>query len=188
VNQFRHGEARHNPYWGEGNCTGYCDHVHNGEFNDENLVAVYDAEFRWSREDDFFLSLVNETPAARVLDLGCGTGRLALGLSDAGHSVIGIDPAPASIEAARRKLGSREVEWIVGEAEAAPSWSADVAIMTSHVAQFIIGDSEWSLALANLRRALVPDGRLIFDSRDRATSTPTSGCTSRWSTTPRPTS
>jgi trans-aconitate methyltransferase len=45
------------------------------EFNDPALVMVYDAAFGWSRADDFFLSVVNETPAARVVDLGCGTGR-----------------------------------------------------------------------------------------------------------------
>lgn len=48
--------------------------MRNAEFNDPRLVTVYDAECPWSREDDFFLSVVNETPAARVLDLGCGTG------------------------------------------------------------------------------------------------------------------
>jgi predicted TPR repeat methyltransferase len=37
-------------------------------------LEVYDAVCVWSREEDFFLTFVNETPAARVLDLGCGTG------------------------------------------------------------------------------------------------------------------
>ena len=58
--------------------------MRNAEFNDPRLVIVYDAECPWSRDDDFFLSVVNQTPGARVLDLGCGTGRLALGLSAAG--------------------------------------------------------------------------------------------------------
>jgi len=58
-------------------------------------VAVYDAAFPWSREDDFFLSVVNETPAARVLDFGCGTGRLALAMAAAGHTVTRSAPGLA---------------------------------------------------------------------------------------------
>ncbi len=38
--------------------------------------------------------------------------------------------------------------------------------MTSHVAQFFVTDEEWRQALADLHRALVPGGRLTFDTRD----------------------
>lgn len=41
-------------------------------------MSVYDAECPRSREDEFFLSVVNETPAAKVLDLGCKYRRPAL--------------------------------------------------------------------------------------------------------------
>jgi SAM-dependent methyltransferase len=142
--------------------------VRDGEFNDPDLVPLYDAAFPWSRADDFFLAAVNETSAARVLDLGCGTGRLALGLSAAGHVVTGIDPASASIDAARRKPGADAVTWVVGTSRAAPPESFDVAVMTSHVAQFLVTDGDWSAALPDLRRSLVPGGSLIFDSRDPA--------------------
>jgi len=92
----------------------YDPRMRHAEFNDPRLVAVYDAECPWSRDDDFFLSVVNETPAARVLDLGCGTGRLALGISAAGNSVTGVDSAEASLAAARVKPGADHVTWIVG--------------------------------------------------------------------------
>ena len=38
----------------------------------------------------FFLSVVDETPKARVLDLGCGTGRLALAAILVGLSMLGL--------------------------------------------------------------------------------------------------
>jgi SAM-dependent methyltransferase len=117
-------------------------------------------------DDDFFLSVVNETPGARVLDLGCGTGRLALGLAAAGHLVTGVDPAAASLEAARNKAGSERVTWVEGSTDCLPDAAFDVAVMTSHVAQFFVTDDEWARALADLRRALVPGGRLVFDTRD----------------------
>ncbi|NML53168.1 class I SAM-dependent methyltransferase [Streptomyces sp. R302] len=138
------------------------------EFRDPLLVAVYDAECPWTREDDFFLGVVGETPRGRVLDLGCGTGRLTLGLAAAGHVVTGVDPARASLRAARAKPGSERVTWVEGTSADLPEAAFDVAVMTSHVAQFFVTDEEFGRALADLRRALVPGGRLVFDTRDPA--------------------
>lgn len=137
-----------------------------GEFRDRRLVEVYDAECPWSRDDDFFVSIVGETPGARVLDLGCGTGRLALGLARAGHIVTGVDPARASLDAARAKPDAERVTWLEGTSSLLPDAAFDRALMTSHVAQFFVGEAEWSRTLADLKRALVPGGRLAFDTRD----------------------
>lgn len=142
--------------------------VRNAEFNDPRLVPVYDAAFGWSREDDFFLSIVNETPAASVLDLGCGTGRLALGMAVAGHAVTGVDPARASLDAARTKPGAERVTWIEGTSTVLRDASFGAAVMTSHVTQFFIGDDEWMGVLADLRRSLIDGGVLVFDTRDPA--------------------
>ncbi|WP_030430271.1 class I SAM-dependent methyltransferase [Allokutzneria albata] len=139
--------------------------MRDSEFRDARLVMLYDAAYRWARDDDFFLGMVGQTPV-RVLDLGCGTGRLALGMAAAGHAVTGIDPARASLDAARTKPGAAEITWIEGTSADAPSAAFDVVVMTSHVAQFIVDDAEWERTLADLRRALVPGGRLVFDSRD----------------------
>ncbi len=140
--------------------------MRNAEFNDPRLVVVYDAAYGWARDDDFFLSVAGETPAVRVLDLGCGTGRLALGLSAGGHTVTGVDPAAASLAAARAKPGAERVTWIEGTSQVLPDAAFDAAVMTSHVAQFMVTDDEWRRTLADLGRALVPGGRLAFDSRD----------------------
>lgn len=135
--------------------------MHHAEFNDPRLVAVYDAECPWSQDDDFFVSVANETPAARVLDLGCGTGRLALGLAAAGHTVTGVDPARASLDAANAKPGAQHVTWIEGTSAVLGDREFDVAVMTSHVAQVFVTDEEWAQTLADLRRVLAPDGRVV---------------------------
>lgn len=139
-----------------------------GEFRDPRLAALYDVQFGWTREDDFFLGLVSETPRARVADLGCGTGRLTLALAAAGHTVTGVDPAGTSLDLARAKPGAEAVRWIEGTSRALHDAVYDVVLMTSHVAQFVVGDEEWRGVLGDLHRALVPGGRLFFDTRDPA--------------------
>ena len=133
------------------------------------LSALYDAENQWAADDDFFLAFVNERPDSQVLDLGCGTGRITLAVAAAGHAVVGIDPNPGSLAAARQKPGAEGVTWLDGTSAAIPRDAAfDVAIMTAHVAQAIYDDGDWSRTLADINRALVPGGRLAFDSRDPA--------------------
>jgi SAM-dependent methyltransferase len=140
--------------------------VRQAEFNDPRLVVVYDAAFGWARDDDFFLSMAGEFGPAQVLDLGCGTGRLTLALAAAGHTVTGVDPARASLDAARRKPGAATVTWIEGTSAVLSEQPFGIAVMTSHVAQFLVTDEEWDRTLADIRRALVPGGRLVFDTRD----------------------
>lgn len=68
-------------------------------------------------------------PAGRVLDLGCGSGEDALFLAGRGYRVLGLDPAPARIEAAREKarksgLSAERLGFEVAAAEeiGKPSW------------------------------------------------------------------
>ena len=138
------------------------------EYDHPAVAAAYDAENTWGRDDDFFIALAGETPAARVLDLGCGTGRLTVALASTGHVVTGIDPAAAMLTLARTKEGADKVIWIEGTAASAPSEAFDLALMTSHVAQVFVEDDAWAETVRHLARALSPGGRLAFDSRDPA--------------------
>lgn len=104
---------------------------------DPRLPAVYDAECRWGPDDDFFLDLVNRGPTRRVIDLGCGTGRLTTAIAAAGHTVVGVDPNRTSLEAARLKPGGDRVTWVNGTSACMAPNSFDVAVMTSHVAQVL---------------------------------------------------
>jgi SAM-dependent methyltransferase len=58
--------------------------------------------------DDMVLDLLGAAPA-RVLDLGCGTGRLAARLGEAGFQVDGIDVEERAVELGRRILSERGV-------------------------------------------------------------------------------
>ena len=147
----------------------------NAEFLHPRLVEVYDVECPWSRDDDFFLSQLRERGVRTVLDFGCGTGRLALGLAKEGFRVTGVDPAAASLAAARRKPLADRVVWMEGRCCEIPREGFSAAVMTSHVAQFFVNDDRWLCALRCLYDALAPEGYLLFDSRD-----PTHRAWTRW--------
>ena len=71
----------------------------------------------------------------RVLDLGCGDGRFALGVAGAASSVVGVDPDPAAIAAAKknaRRAHVRNVRFTVGAAQSLqfPGEAFDVVILS----------------------------------------------------------
>src|SRR5690349_12422461 len=101
-------------------------------FADPRLARIYDA-FDGPRVDlDLYLGIAAEVKASRVLDIGCGTGSLAVLLASSGLEVIGVDPAAASLEIARAK--DSRVTWLHGDATSLPPLSVDLATMTGNVA------------------------------------------------------
>lgn len=135
---------------------------------DPRLAAAYDDDNRWSDDDEFWTTLLNEHSITRVADVGCGTGRLTVSLALAGHEVTGVDPNPAFLAIAATKEGAELVRWIRGTSADLPAASFDAALMTSHVAQVFLNDDEWSVNLTAIKRALAPNGLLAFDTRDPA--------------------
>lgn len=134
-------------------------------FAHPRLAQIYDA-FDGPRDDlAAYLAIAAELHADRVLDVGCGTGSLAIALAGAGHTVVAIDPAAASLDVARAKDGSANVTWIHGDAAAAPAASADLAVMTGNVAQVFLADEDWAQVLRAIGTALRPPGYLVFETR-----------------------
>jgi len=74
----------------------------------ERLSQVYDSGWAHFSEQyaDWIRELLNERglTQARILDLACGTGTLAVELAKCGHVVHGIDISPKMISQARSKL------------------------------------------------------------------------------------
>lgn len=100
-----------------------------------------------------------------MLDVGCGTGVLALLLADDGLEVTGVDPARASLDLARAKSGAGRVTWLDGDATTLPPMAVDVATMTANVAQVFVDDADWEATLRGVAAALRPGGHLVFETR-----------------------
>ncbi len=60
------------------------------------LAAIYDALDGDRTDLDHYAAIVEEFRARRVLDIGCGTGSLAVMLAERGCQVVAVDPADAS--------------------------------------------------------------------------------------------
>jgi 2-polyprenyl-3-methyl-5-hydroxy-6-metoxy-1,4-benzoquinol methylase len=82
--------------------------------------------------------------ARRVVDIGCGTGSLAVRLASEGFTVTGVDPAVASLDVARMKPHADRVTWINGDATdlVARPGGADLVVMTGNVAQVFVSDED----------------------------------------------
>jgi SAM-dependent methyltransferase len=134
-------------------------------FADPRLAWVYDA-FDGPRGDlAAYVAIAGELGADRVLDVGCGTGCLAIELARTGRTVVGVDPAAASLEVAKAKHGSDAVTWIHSDAAVIPAVAADCALMTGNVAQVFLTDADWAHVLAAVGAALRPRGYLVFETR-----------------------
>ncbi|MFC4505547.1 MULTISPECIES: class I SAM-dependent methyltransferase [Streptomyces] len=137
-------------------------------FGNPRLAEIYDALDPDRGDLDPYLRMAEGFGARRVLDIGCGTGVLALLLADRGIEVVGVDPARASLDVARGKPGAERVRWICGDATALPPLRVDLATMTANVAQAIVDPRTWRQTLRGAYEALRPGGHLVFETRDPA--------------------
>jgi SAM-dependent methyltransferase len=135
---------------------------------DPRLTAVYDPLNPTISGLDFFRDLAGETPKT-ILEMGCGTGRLACDLAAWGHVVAGADPAAAMLDVARNRPGGEKVRWVEADAAGLSVGTRyDLIIMTGHAFQVLLEDREVRAALANFRRHLAAGGRLAFETRNPA--------------------
>ncbi len=126
----------------------------------DRIAPVYDAMNRVMTAglDRRWRELAAEVvlPGDRVLDACCGTGDLALAARRRGGVVTGLDFSAEMLERARRK--SSDVTWVQGDLLALPF--PDGSFESATVGFGVRNVADLALALRELRRVLVPGGRL----------------------------
>lgn len=101
---------------------------------------------------------------SRILDAGCGPGRLGGELAARGHEVVGVDVDPELIEAARKD--HPDVQWLVGDLAELDlpgqgiAEPFDLIVSAGNVLTFVAPGTAPDV-LARLARHLAPQGRLV---------------------------
>ena len=142
-------QAKINRLW-DGASTEYDAHSGHGIQTDEQIAAWSDA-----------LRSMLPRRSSRVLDVGCGTGVIALLVADLGHTVVGVDLSEGMLTKARAKATGRgDVTFVLGDAIDPPGKPASFdAVVNRHVLWTMTDPPR---ALANWHRLLRPRGKLVI--------------------------
>ena len=123
-------------------------------------------------EVDFILSLFKLPQNARILDIGCGTGRHSIEFAKRGYEVTGFDFTPEMLAEARNGSAHAnvEVEWIEADATtfvASPPY--DLAICLCEGAFNLVGPNADPIShdlsiLRNAAASLKPEGHFVLNA------------------------
>jgi SAM-dependent methyltransferase len=139
--------------------------------SDDEVESFYWDQYRdtavgrylFAREHAFIGRVLGRgTPPRRLLDVGCGSGRLTLPLREAGHEVVAVDLSPVALAAFRRRSATAPA--VRGDAQCLPfadgSFDAVIAIQSFDYVDHVRFFQECG-------RVLRGDGLLVFDALNR---------------------
>lgn len=136
-------------------------------WSQRNFVGKYATRVLRPPEVVFLLRYA-EALGGRVLELGCGAGRITGYLGARGGEVLGIDISPAMVDYCRAQYP--ELEFLLGDLSdlsALPERSRDVVVAEFNVLG-VLEDVDRKRVLRELRRVLSDDGLLLFSAHNLA--------------------
>jgi SAM-dependent methyltransferase len=144
-------------------------------------------------EADLVETLLRESGGSRVLDAGCGTGRVAIELARRGFSVVGVDSDAKMLAVAHTKNPAlRWIEADLTDLTARLDAEFDLALLAGNVMIFLDPGTE-ATVLRELGTHLAPGallvsgfqiwpGRVSFDEYDRLAAAAGFEAVARWAT------
>jgi SAM-dependent methyltransferase len=148
---------------------GLWDYLHSGD-----MVRGYDDQMAASplaRADVAFCERSFPTPG-RLLDLGCGTGRLCIHFAAKGYDCVGVDLSDEMLAKANANADAAgvRVEWRRGnlvELTDLPAASFDHAACLFSTLGMVRGAGNRAAVVANAFRLLKPGGRFVLHVHNR---------------------
>lgn len=127
------------------------------------FYKLYVGDFK--QDIPIYLELAGKYPGP-ILEVGCGTGRVAAYLAAAGHQVLGVDISRPMLEVARQHLQpwSDRVRILGHDLRHSPLPERyGVVLVTLHTFNCLIDIEEQRLFLRHLRQTLSEPGVLVMD-------------------------
>ncbi len=122
------------------------------------------------------ITLSNELPPGRAIDLGCGTGRACIWLARAGWQVDGIDFVPEAIAIARERVAAAgvadKVRLFVADATRLDFLTEPYDLAIDVGCGHGFSEPELNAYLDEVRRLLRPGGLFAFFAHLRTPTTP----------------
>ena len=126
----------------------------------------YFAPFRrWPRPQRSALRLAR----GRVLDVGCGAGRVAIELQERGHDVVGIDVSPLAVEVARRR-GAADVRELAVTQVGPELGRFDTIVMFGNNCGLLGSGRRAPWLLRRFKSVTSPGARILAESTDPYTT------------------
>lgn len=145
-----------------------------GPNRDRLLAHYYDLEYRdYTVDVPFYVehaSILDRAHSSSVLELGCGTGRIALGLAEAGYRVVCLDSSQAMLDicterAQTRGLSSKIVP-VLGDMrrlEDFPPAKYALACCALNTFAYLATTADQRAMLTALHALMQPNGVLLLD-------------------------
>jgi SAM-dependent methyltransferase len=99
-----------------------------------------------------------------VLELGCGTGRVAIPIAEQGGEVVGLDLSPFIMEIARKKsAGLKNLHWVQGDMRSFELQETfGLITIPGHAFQNLVTVEDQVTCLESIHNHLLPAGKLII--------------------------
>jgi len=136
------------------------------EFRDPQTYDLVDAGYD---EDRPVIEQWARLLGGPLLDVACGTGRMAIPLAAQGYQVTGVDIVPEMIARARQKGAAQgvSVEWVVADARTFQlQQQFPFMYMVENAFQFFLTREDQEALLARVREHLHPEGCFLFETRN----------------------
>lgn len=138
----------------------------------ESFADVYDEWYATITDPDATADRVAALVAActgsdRVLELGVGSGRLALPMADRGLRVTGVDSSPAMLDQLAAKPGAERVEVVQGDMSRAHELVRGpfaVVLVAFNTLFNLTSEAAQLACLGACARLLAPDGSLLVEA------------------------
>jgi SAM-dependent methyltransferase len=114
----------------------------------------------------FYAALARET-GGPVLEIACGTGRVAIPIARQGFAVTGLDVVPGMLELARSKSAGLPVRWVEGDARTFGLGERfRLVFLTGNAFQLFLTNADQEALLGRVRAHLHDEGLFAFETRN----------------------